>query len=149
MADYQIKIENCNNIDRADISVTKNSLNIKYGPNGLGKSTIAKAIVSQARNNDTLKVLIPFKYRGKSGVGQPKVDGIQDVKSALVFDEDYVNQFAFQQDEVVKNSFDIFIKTTDYDAAMAAIDAQFAGIQKAFADNADIEQATTDLKELS
>lgn len=54
MADYQIKIENCNSIDCADIILKKGSLNIKYGPNGLGKSTIAKAIVSQARNDGSL-----------------------------------------------------------------------------------------------
>lgn len=31
MADYQIKIENCNSIDCADIVIKKGSLNIKYG----------------------------------------------------------------------------------------------------------------------
>jgi len=61
MPDYHIIIENCNSIDRADISIKKGSLNIKYGPNGLGKSTIAKAIVSQARNDGTLAELMPFK----------------------------------------------------------------------------------------
>lgn len=148
MATYNLKIENCNSIDRADIVIEKGSLNIKFGPNGLGKSTIAKAIVSQARNDGTLTQLAPFKNRGKTGAGQPNVDGIGDLKSALVFDEEYVNQFAFQQDEVVKNSFDIFIKTPDYVAATTEIEALFAGIKKAFSDNAEIEQTTKDLKEL-
>ncbi len=148
MTDYQITIENCNSIDRADICIRKGSLNIKYGPNGLGKSTIAKAIVSQARNDGSLKTLMPFKNRGKAGAGQPTVDGIQDLTSALVFDEAYVNQFAFQPDEVVKNSFDIFIKTPEYIATMSEIEELFAGIKKAFADNSEIEQTTKDLKEL-
>ena len=110
MTDFQITIENCNSINQAEINIKKNSLNIKYGPNGLGKSTIAKAIVSQARDDGTLIGLMPFKNRDKDGAGQPKVSGVQDFNSAMVFDEDFVNQFAFQQDEVVKNSFDIFIK---------------------------------------
>jgi energy-coupling factor transporter ATP-binding protein EcfA2 len=148
MADFQVKIENCNSIDCASIVLKKGGLNIKYGPNGLGKSTIAKAIVSQARNDGTLAELAPFKGRGKAGSGQPKVSGIEGIASALVFDEEYVNQFAFQQDEVVKNSFDIFIKTSDYSKTMLEIEELFAGIKKAFADNADIEQATKDLKEL-
>ncbi|QND63670.1 AAA family ATPase [Mesorhizobium loti] len=148
MADYQIKIESCNSIDCADIVIKKGSLNIKYGPNGLGKSTIAKAIVSQARNDGTLQNLVPFKGRGKVGSGQPKVSGIDGITSALVFDEEYVNQFAFQQDEVVKNSFDIFIKTPEYSNTMLEIEALFAGIKKAFSDNAEIEQTTKDLKEL-
>ncbi|MGM4919956.1 AAA family ATPase [Tardiphaga sp. 813_E8_N1_3] len=148
MVDYQIKIENCNSIDCADILIKKGSLNIKYGPNGLGKSTIARAIVSQARNDGSLELLAPFKGRGKAGAGQPKVSGIDGIASALVFDEGYVNQFAFQQDEVVKNSFDIFIKTAEYEKTMLEIEALFAGIKKAFSDNVEIEQTTKDLKEL-
>jgi len=134
MADYEIDIENCNSIDRARICVKKGSLNIKFGPNGLGKSTIAKAIVRQARDDGTLADLVPFKSRGKAGAPQPKVDGIGDLSSALVFDEAYVNLFAFQQDEVVKNSFDIFIKTPEYDTAMAEIGKLFDGIRRAFAE---------------
>jgi len=148
MADYQIKIKNCNSIDSAEILLKDGCLNIKYGPNGIGKSTIAKAIVSQAHDDGTLSILMPFKNRGKVGATQPSVEGIQGIGSALVFDEEYVNQFAFQQDEVVKNSFDIFIKTPDYDAAMQKIEGLFAGIKKAFADSPEIEQTTKDLKDL-
>lgn len=148
MADYQITIKNCNNIDEANIRLKKGNLNIKFGPNGLGKSTIAKAVVSQALNDGTLTKLVPFKNRGKAESGQPKVEGIEDIGSALVFDEAYVNQFTFQEDEVVKNSFDIFIKTPEYDTAMADIGKLFDGIKKAFVDSPEIEQTTKDLKDL-
>ena len=67
MADYQVTIKNCNSIDSAEIYIRKGCLNIKYGPNGIGKSTIAKAIVSQARDDGTLAELLPFKSRGKVG----------------------------------------------------------------------------------
>ena len=120
--EIKIAIENCNSIDLADISLQKGRLNIKFGPNGIGKSTIAKAMVSQIRGDGTLDVLIPFKRRGKDTETKPKVDGASSLKSALVFDEDYVNQFVFQQDEVVKNSFAIFIKTTEYLASMQEIE---------------------------
>lgn len=148
MADYEVIIENCNSIDTAKIGVKKGSLNIKFGPNGLGKSTIAKAIIGQARDDGTLADLIPFKSRGKPDAAQPKVSGIEGIGSALVFDEAYVNLFAFQQDEVVKNSFDIFVKTPEFDAAMAEIEKLFDGIKKAFADRPEIEQTTKDLKDL-
>lgn len=148
MSDYKVIIENCNSIDFVNIVVKKECLNIKFGPNGLGKSTIAKAIVSHARNDGTLAELVPFKNRGKADAAQPTVSGIDDIGSALVFDEAYVNLFAFQQDEVVKNSFDIFIKTPEYDTAMAEIEKLFDGIKKAFADRPEIEQTTKDLKDL-
>ncbi len=146
--EFKIAIENCNSIDLAEISLLKGRLNIKYGPNGIGKSTIAKAMVSQIRQDGTLNALIPFKRRGKDAKGEPKVDGATLLKSALVFDEDYVSQFVFQQDEVVKNSFDIFIKTPEYLASSNAIDQLLDGIRKAFFSNLEIEQTTKDLKEL-
>lgn len=148
MADYKIVIENCNSIDRAEICIKKNSLNIKFGPNGLGKSTIARAIVSQARDDGTLAELLPFKSRGDHNAPQPKVEGVQSLKSAMVFDEEFVDQFVFQQDEVVKNSFDIFVKTPEYNTAMQGIETLFSGIKQAFAGSPEIEQTTKDLKDL-
>jgi energy-coupling factor transporter ATP-binding protein EcfA2 len=145
---YTIKISNCNNIEEANIQIETNRLNIKYGPNGLGKSTISKAIVGQIRNDGTLADLLPFKLRKITGHEGPSVTGVEGLQSALIFDEAYVNQFSFQQDEVVKNSFEIFIKTPEYDAMMAEIASSFEGIKKAFQDSDEIEQTTKDLKDL-
>ncbi|RWB64370.1 MAG: hypothetical protein EOQ48_01765 [Mesorhizobium sp.] len=149
MAVLNVKISNCNSIDSASISITEGALNIKYGPNGLGKSTLAKAMVSQIRGDGTLLDLIPFKNRGKGPAGEPKVEGVDSLKSALVFDEEYVHQFVFQKDEVVKNSFEIFVRTPEYLAEMAEIDDLLSGIKKAFAENAAIAQVVSDLKELA
>ena len=148
MTTYNIKISNCNSIDEANIQIEKDRLNIKYGPNGLGKSTIAKAIVGQILDDGSLPSLLPFKLRKAKGHEGPAVLGVDDLQSALVFDEDYVNQFAFQQDEVVKNSFEIFIKTPEYDATMKEIATSFEGIKKAFQNSEAIEQTTKDLKDL-
>ncbi|MGY3132277.1 ABC-type hemin transport system ATPase subunit [Bradyrhizobium sp. USDA 4501] len=109
MAVFTVKISNCNSVDEATIEIVEGALNIKYGPNGLGKSTLAKAIVSQVRSDGSLQNLVPFKNRGKTGVGAPTFEGVDNLNSALVFDEEFVQQFAFQKDEVVKNSFEIFI----------------------------------------
>lgn len=148
MDHFNISISNCNSVDRAEIVITKGTLNIKYGPNGVGKSTMAKAIVSQIRGDGTLQDLVPFKNRGKAEAEPPKVTGVDDLKSALVFDDDYVQQFVFQKDEVLKNSFDIFIKTPEYVAAMDAIDVLLSGVKQALTNNAEIEQTITDLKDL-
>jgi energy-coupling factor transporter ATP-binding protein EcfA2 len=145
---HKISISNCNSIDRADVDIVDGALNIKYGPNGLGKSTIAKAILAHVRADGTLQDLVPFKNREKPNAAPPKVEGADHIKTVLVFDEEYVQQFVFQKDEVVKNSFDIFIRTPEYLAEMAEIDALLSGIRNAFATNADIEQVVSDLKEL-
>ena len=50
----KLTIKNCNNIDNGSILIKKNILNIKYGINGAGKSSITKAKVysSEDKNND-------------------------------------------------------------------------------------------------
>ena len=54
---FAIEIENCNSIEKATITISEGALNIKYGPNGLGKSTIARAIVAAVANNQSLQKL--------------------------------------------------------------------------------------------
>jgi ABC-type Mn2+/Zn2+ transport system ATPase subunit len=145
-----VDVRYCNSIDTATISIEPGRLNIKYGPNGTGKSTIAKAIELAVRGGD-LAHLMPFKHRGKDAATTPRseVRGLQGIASVFVFNEEYVNQFVFQQDEVVKNSFDIFIKSADYDTKMAAIEVSVAGIKDTFTKNEDLDQVLKDLAELS
>lgn len=148
MADHLIVIENCNSIERAEIAIFEGSLNIKYGPNGLGKSTIARAIIASAANDGSLDNLKPFKYRSVAGENNPVVRGAEEIGSVIVFDDSYVSQFVFQRDEVLKNSFDIFIKTDAFKAAMIEIEALLAGIKSAFDGNEDLSNSIADLKEV-
>ncbi|MEG7405119.1 AAA family ATPase [Pseudomonas aeruginosa] len=148
MSAFTIQIKNCNSIESAEIRINKGTLNIKYGPNGLGKSSIAKAILASVSDDGTLQKLKPFKHRAFAGQFDPSVVGVEDIKSVLVFDDTYVSQFAFQRDEVLKNSFEIFIKTDDFLAAMQEIEALFQGIKAAFDGNEDLSNAISDLKEL-
>nr|WP_205680242.1 AAA family ATPase [Brenneria salicis]NMN90923.1 AAA domain-containing protein [Brenneria salicis ATCC 15712 = DSM 30166]RBP57633.1 AAA domain-containing protein [Brenneria salicis ATCC 15712 = DSM 30166] len=55
MTAYTVQIKNCNSIESAEISITKGTLNIKYGPNGLGKSSIAKAILAAVADDGTVQ----------------------------------------------------------------------------------------------
>ena len=141
---FSVQIRNCNSIESAEIKITKGTLNIKYGPNGLGKSSIAKAIQATVSNDGSLQELKPFKYRAVEGAFDPSVTGVEGINSVLVFDDSYVSQFAFQRDEVLKNSFDIFIKTDDFLAAMQEIEVLFQGIKATFDDNEDLSTAISD-----
>lgn len=44
VTELEITIRHCNSISEGNISLRRGSLNIKYGPNGIGKSTIARAL---------------------------------------------------------------------------------------------------------
>ena len=87
-----VDVVHCNSIDTATISIQPGTLNIKYGPNGTGKSTIAKAIELTIRGQD-LTPLLPFKHRGKDHATTPKPEakGLQGFSSVFIFNEDYVN----------------------------------------------------------
>jgi hypothetical protein len=129
-SDYAITIVDCNSITEAHITLRRESLNIKYGPNGIGKSTIAHALVLNAQGEDALQELLPFKYRQSDSGKVPAVVGADGIKKVLVFDEYYVSQFVFQPDEVVKNSFEIFIKTPEYQAGIEELEAIFEGLKR-------------------
>ncbi len=58
---HSVRISNCNCIKEADIEIHKNVLNIKYGFNGTGKSTISKAIFSKSNDDESgLQSLKPY-----------------------------------------------------------------------------------------
>lgn len=136
-----IKISHCNSLESAEISLVGSALNIKYGPNGIGKSTIAKALTLRTEGDEALKALTPFKYRGGSGYPEPSVGGADSIQSVLTFDDQYVSQFVFQKDEVLRNSFEIFINTEEYRAGNAEVEDLFAEVQKTFVDQEEFDAA--------
>ncbi len=147
----ELTIKNCNSIDETNIELSPGKLNIKYGTNGTGKSTIVKAIDLAVNNEEDLSSLMPFKYLGKAEaeVSKPSIEGLDSIGSVLVFDENYVDQIVFKQDEVVSNSFEIFIKTEEYDQKMVEIEKLVEEIKETFKSNASIEQVIKDLTDLS
>lgn len=82
------------------------------------------------------------------GQHEPLVLGVENIKSVLVFDETYISQFVFQRDEVLKNSFEIFIQNAVFLAAMQEIEEIFSGIRSAFDGNENLSGAIADLKEV-
>ncbi|EHV9723338.1 AAA family ATPase [Vibrio parahaemolyticus O1:K58] len=144
----QIDIANCNNIDRARLNIEKGKLNIKFAPNGTGKSTIAKALIYHT-DDEKLADLVPFKLRSENPENlKPEVHITPELNSVLCFNEAYVSQFTFQSDELLSNSFDIFIRTDAYIETEKEIEAIVQDIKNMFADNIELETLITNLKEL-
>lgn len=146
--DLYIEVRDCNSITKANVSLRRGALNIKYGPNGLGKSTISRAIELRAQGEDALDELLPFKYQGQKDSPKPAVDGAEDITSVMVFDDSYVSQFVYQRDEVLQNSFEIFVRTDEYDRGINEIEELFEGLKVTFTENPDLEKAITDFTEL-
>jgi energy-coupling factor transporter ATP-binding protein EcfA2 len=146
-----IQINNCNNITSANITISPNKLNIKFAPNGTGKSTISKAIQFASTNDEAaLSKLLPFKFREENPENiQPVVAGVAQEHQTLCFNEDYINKFTFQPDELVSNSFDIFIRTESYQEKETEILEFMRTVREQFESSLDLENLLTSLKELS
>jgi ABC-type dipeptide/oligopeptide/nickel transport system ATPase subunit len=146
--DLVIEIRDCNSISEAKIALRQSALNIKYGTNGVGKSTIARALQLRTEGDGSLHTLIPFKHRGVDGAPSPSVVGAESIKKVLVFDDDYVSQFVFQPDEVLKDSFEVFINTDEYKRGLAQIDALFQALNDTFSQQEEFDAALEAFKSL-
>ncbi|MHC5193232.1 hypothetical protein ACYSUW_05705 [Pseudomonas frederiksbergensis] len=148
----EIKVANCNNVDQGTLQISPNKLNIKYATNGSGKSTIARAIMlsleDRTKGTNKLSELTSFKNSGnKEKI--PSIQGTEALTKVRIFDESYINDFVFQPDELVKGSFDIFIRGKDYEAGMEEINNLTSDMNKLLANDAEIIALISDLQELS
>lgn len=136
-----INIKNCNNIASGNIKLTKGKLNIKYASNGTGKSTISKALEAFIENNEDKKnALIPFKYLGEANAMKPEILGIEDFNSIAVFNEKYVENYIFQPNELIENSFEIFIKTDNYEKHTEEILSLLKDIHSTFETHPELDE---------
>lgn len=144
-----IEIKNCNNIDSGMIEIQPNKLNIKLGINGTGKSTIAKSLTMSVAEED-LSPLKPFKHESeKSDEFAPSVSGLDEVGTVKIFNEGYVSQFVFKPEELIENSFEIFIKTPEYTEKMESINTLIADAKKVFQEHEWLDEAIKDFDRLA
>ena len=134
---YEIIINYCNNIKEGKIYIEPNKLNIKYGINGTGKTTVARAIKLSGNNNE-LQTLKSFFTDAPASVSVKPI-----FNKILVFDEEFVNQVVFRKDEVIENSFEVFLKTPNYDEKKEQLDKHLQSLR----DTMNADKEIIDLKE--
>jgi len=150
MSSIEIEINNCNNIDAAAISLAQGKLNIKFAPNGTGKSTLARAVLLGTKEDQyLLSELMPFKLRKVNPENkQPEVKGAEVLKNIMCFNEEYVSQFVFKPNELLSNSFDILIRTDAYKQKEQEIESLVRNIKQLFSGNQEFEDLIATLKEM-
>ena len=110
VAETVIEISNCNNISEAKISITENTLNIKYGCNGTGKSTISEAIRIKTEGK-RLEVLKPFTD-DENDDANPLVNDIKFTK-VKVFNEDYIKNYLFKSEGIFADSYSVLLQSKE------------------------------------
>jgi len=130
----KVKVDNCNNISSANITILKNRLNIRFAMNGTGKSTIAKAIELNSKDEN----LSPLKTFGNKT--EPQVVLSEPHIKVLVFNEDFVNTIVFKESEVIQNAYEVFIKTPAYEARQKSITERLKNIHVDVSQNDDLQK---------
>lgn len=145
----EFTIKNCNNIDEGTIRIVNGKLNIRFGINGTGKSTIAKAVKYSLESPELLAELKPFKLRNTATETMPTVVPSDDVSSVLIFNEEYLSQFLFKENELLSNSFEVLIKTPEYTKSIDEIEKLLLDIKNIFSENDELDKTILDFENLS
>jgi len=108
----KIHLENVCNIKSADIDIVDGKLNIKFGTNGTGKSSIVKAIraasLPEGKEKDKeIELIRPYHLKDVTPVIET------DYSNIKLFDLSYVDNFLFEKDSLYKNSYSIIINNSD------------------------------------
>lgn len=116
-----IVIRNCNNITKGNIAIEEGKLNIKYGINGTGKTTISKALKLSV-DNDDLSLLKPFRS-GNNVV--PEVEISTELNSMQIYNDEYVSKYLFLNngENLINNSFEVFIQPNNFNTSINIINS--------------------------
>ena len=127
LQEQKITIMNCNCIDSSEISIKTNALNIKYGLNGTGKSSISKAILYSS-NQDTEELAKLKPYNSNE---EPYIDNC-GFKKVRLFDESYVNRYLFESDSFLNNSYQVFLRDENLDSKKENTENLLKGLRSVF-----------------
>ena len=142
-----IELFNCNNIDHGQISLEPGRLNIKYAINGTGKSSIAHAL-EYSSTPEKLLTLTPYKYCGETPTVEdhlPRIIPSEPINKVAIFSDTYVNQYLFQPDDLLPNSFEVLIRTHNYDEQMEQIQQHISSIRETFQNNPELDELIHEL----
>lgn len=113
--EYTIELSNCRNIvsiSNGPIKIARNHLNVFYGKNGTGKTTLCKAIKYIARDEScSLTSLESFKYQETHDASlQPSVNTSGRIKELCVFDDAWIQDHCFTPSTIHKDAFELYVR---------------------------------------
>ncbi len=115
---YSISLRNCRNIVETEtdsICIENNSLNVFYGKNGTGKTSLISALRYLAKNDNTpLSALesFDFKRTGDQSLA-PEVKCSRQIKEILVFDERWIADHCFKKSSIHENAFELYVRNDE------------------------------------
>lgn len=120
MNNFTIELKNVGCIEEGKISINANQLNIKFGSNGIGKTTIIKALKYKINEEQDLKrVITSFD---KPGI-EPSCVVTEAITNIAVYDKSYFNKLFTKREDLLTDTFQFAIKDDTYDQEVESINA--------------------------
>lgn len=118
MADIKITLKDVGCIEKGEVTITLNKLNIKFGPNGIGKTTIIKALKYRINgDDDMLKYITPLGNPNK----KPSCELTGNIQNLAVYDKAYFDKLFTKRDDLLNDTYKFVIKDSDYDSEVSKI----------------------------
>lgn len=149
----QVELKNCRNINAVagdSVRITRNALNVFFGKNGVGKSSLIRALRYLLDPNDeNLEHLKSYEYRSTSDPDlAPKVASDSNIKDLLVFDEDWIEGFCFEGSNVHQNAYKLYVQTENVRKLEKERSKQFGYLNKALS-SSEMDDTKKRLTEIS
>ena len=69
---------------------------------------------------------------------KPEVSVVPELTEVLTFDEEFVNQIVFVDDEVIGDSFEVFLKTANYEEKKNQLEERLGGLHRVLSSDEQI-----------
>ena len=118
--DYEITLKNCRSVKSVNggtpLIIKKNALNVYYGRNGAGKSTIGLAIRHAFDGSDeSLELLESYAYLDseRDAALAPAVSCSTRIKTLHVFNDAWVDAHCFVKGSLQSNAYELYVRDDD------------------------------------
>lgn len=118
MNNFSIELQNVGCIKEGKISVNANQLNIKFGPNGIGKTTIIKALKYKINGEQDLKKVITSLDNPEI---EPTCEVTEEIQNVVVYDKAYFDKLFTKRVDLLNDTYQFAIKDDTYDKEVERI----------------------------
>ena len=116
--DFEISLSNCRNVKSikdGPLLIKKNILNVFFGGNGIGKSTVGLAIRHiYEKTDETLKPLESYVFMDSADPTlPPDASCLTRIKGLRVFDDEWVSSHCFVKGTLQSDAYELYVRDAD------------------------------------
>lgn len=121
----EVDFKNIQCLKEGKITIKRNAINIKYGYNGIGKTSIGKAI-EYTINADDEKISFLEPYTG----GEPEITISESFNGCFSFNSETISNFLFQETDLIANPYEVFFTSKDFQSKEVEIENMLSDLKE-------------------